>query len=183
MIQYLERVIWKILYPAMKEANLVRDCLPEPPTPTRRALPHGVRIIRDIWIDKQKKKNFCYDNVSCLFCIMNRHTCLDQMNHSVLEEHEVQVCSPDGVIIHWHVLTQLLVQKIQRWHLSQRRVWEMLNKFQSIKKLKKFNIIGYSPSRRFWELLNLHLRVLLLLVPERLWKMEKNDQRIHKLVN
>ena len=55
---------------------------------------------------------------------MNRHTCLDQMNHSVLEEHEVQVCSPDGVIIHRHVLTQLLVQKIQRWHLSQRRVWE-----------------------------------------------------------
>ena len=55
MIHYLERVIWKILYPAIKEANLVRDCLPEPPTPTRRALPQGVRIIRDIWIDKQRQ--------------------------------------------------------------------------------------------------------------------------------
>lgn len=44
----LESVIWKILYPAIKEASLVSDCLPEPPTPTRRALPHGVRIIRDI---------------------------------------------------------------------------------------------------------------------------------------
>ena len=45
---HLESVIWKILYPAIKEASLVSDCLPEPPTPTRRALPHGVRMIREI---------------------------------------------------------------------------------------------------------------------------------------
>lgn len=49
---HLVSVIWKILYPAIKEASLVRDCLPDPPTPTRRALPHGVRIIREIWYEK-----------------------------------------------------------------------------------------------------------------------------------
>lgn len=36
----------------MKEASLVRDCLPEPPTPTRRAFPLGVRMIREIWAKK-----------------------------------------------------------------------------------------------------------------------------------
>ena len=45
---YLVSVIWNILYPAIKEASRVRDCLPEPPTPTRRAFPHGVRMIREI---------------------------------------------------------------------------------------------------------------------------------------
>ena len=45
---HLVSVIWKILYPAIKEASRVRDCLPEPPTPTRRAFPQGVRIIREI---------------------------------------------------------------------------------------------------------------------------------------
>jgi len=44
----LVRVIWKILYPDTKDASLVKDCLPEPPTPTSRALPRGVRIIRKI---------------------------------------------------------------------------------------------------------------------------------------
>lgn len=45
------------MYPAIKEASLVSDCLPEPPTPTRRALPHGVRIIRDILGKKMRKMN------------------------------------------------------------------------------------------------------------------------------
>ena len=31
------------------------------------------------------------------------------MNHSVLEKHKIQVRSSDGVIVHGHVLTQLLV--------------------------------------------------------------------------
>jgi len=34
----------------MNEANFVKDCLPEPPTPTKSACPLGVRIIRDILI-------------------------------------------------------------------------------------------------------------------------------------
>ena len=48
MLLYLLRVIWNILYPAINDANLVSDCFPEPPTPTNRALPRGVRIILDI---------------------------------------------------------------------------------------------------------------------------------------
>lgn len=46
---YRVRVIWKILYPAMNEASLVRLCFPEPPTPTNKALPLGVRIILDTY--------------------------------------------------------------------------------------------------------------------------------------
>ena len=49
MILYLVKVIWNILYPAMKEANRVRDCFPEPPTPTSNAFPRGVLMIREIW--------------------------------------------------------------------------------------------------------------------------------------
>ena len=33
----------------MNEARRVRLCFPEPPTPTRRALPQSVRMIREIW--------------------------------------------------------------------------------------------------------------------------------------
>ena len=36
------------MYPDTKDASLVKDCLPEPPTPTSRALPRGVRIMRRI---------------------------------------------------------------------------------------------------------------------------------------
>lgn len=46
----LVRVIWKVWYPAMNEANLVRLCFPDPPTPTSRAFPCGVRRIREIRI-------------------------------------------------------------------------------------------------------------------------------------
>ena len=45
----LVRVIWKILYPDTNDASLVKDCLPEPPTPTSRECPRGVRITRRIW--------------------------------------------------------------------------------------------------------------------------------------
>jgi len=34
----------------MKEASLVKDCFPDPPTPTNRALPRGRRMILDILI-------------------------------------------------------------------------------------------------------------------------------------
>lgn len=34
----------------MYDANLVRLCFPDPPTPTNNAFPWGVRIIRDILI-------------------------------------------------------------------------------------------------------------------------------------
>ena len=43
-----DRVIWKVLYPAMNDASLVSDCLPEPPTPTSSAWPFGVRMMREI---------------------------------------------------------------------------------------------------------------------------------------
>ena len=46
---YLVSVIWNILYPAMKDASLVRLCFPEPPTPTNKAFPRGILIILDIW--------------------------------------------------------------------------------------------------------------------------------------
>ena len=48
-LPYLVRVIWNVLYPAMKEESRVRLCLPEPPTPTASAWPLGVRIIREIF--------------------------------------------------------------------------------------------------------------------------------------
>ncbi len=46
--RYLVNVIWKVLYPAINEASLVKDCFPLPPTPTNNALPLGVLIIREI---------------------------------------------------------------------------------------------------------------------------------------
>ena len=44
----LVKVIWKVLYPAINDAKRVRDCFPEPPTPTSNALPPGFPMIRDI---------------------------------------------------------------------------------------------------------------------------------------
>lgn len=68
---YRVRVIWKILYPAMKEANLVRLCLPEPPTPTSRALPPAVRIILDTYTTQNPnidiKLGFITGVASCNF--------------------------------------------------------------------------------------------------------------------
>ena len=45
---YLVSVIWKVLYPAMYDARRVRDCFPEPPTPTNKACPLGVRMMREM---------------------------------------------------------------------------------------------------------------------------------------
>ena len=50
LVAYLVIAIWNVLYPAMHDAKRVSDCLPDPPTPTRSALPPGDRIIRDILI-------------------------------------------------------------------------------------------------------------------------------------
>ena len=68
---HLVNVIWKILYPAMKEANRVRLCLPEPPTPTNRAWPRSVRMIREILAERSiyslvkfKLKNIVLDSGS-----------------------------------------------------------------------------------------------------------------------
>lgn len=47
---HLLSVIWKVWYPAMNDANLVRLCFPDPPTPTSRPFPCGVRRIREIRI-------------------------------------------------------------------------------------------------------------------------------------
>lgn len=46
----LVSVIWKVWYPAMNDASLVRLCFPEPPTPTSRAFPCGNRRILEIRI-------------------------------------------------------------------------------------------------------------------------------------
>lgn len=54
---YRVRVIWKKSNEAMKEASLVKLCLPEPPTPTSKALPPGVRIILDTYSDNRKRKH------------------------------------------------------------------------------------------------------------------------------
>ena len=32
----------------MKLANLPNDCFPEPPTPTNKALPHGLSVMREM---------------------------------------------------------------------------------------------------------------------------------------
>lgn len=48
-ITNLVRVIWKVLYPAINEASRVRDCFPDPPTPTNKACPFGVLMMRDIF--------------------------------------------------------------------------------------------------------------------------------------
>lgn len=47
---YLVKIIWKVSYPAIYDASLVRLCFPDPPTPTNNAFPCGVRMIRDILI-------------------------------------------------------------------------------------------------------------------------------------
>ena len=44
---YRVSVIWKVLYPAIKDDSLVSDCFPEPPTPTNITFPRGWRITRD----------------------------------------------------------------------------------------------------------------------------------------
>ena len=56
MATYRVRAIWNVLYPAMKDASLVSDCLPEPPTPTSRALPPGLRMMRDICRESEEWK-------------------------------------------------------------------------------------------------------------------------------
>lgn len=45
---YLVIAIWKVLYPATKEANLVMDCFPDPPTPTSTKLPRGMRMVLEM---------------------------------------------------------------------------------------------------------------------------------------
>lgn len=70
------RVIWKVLYPAMKEASLVRDCFPEPPTPTSRALPRGVRMMRDtftrcIMASLKKTRSMPDPRMPSLYCWRN----------------------------------------------------------------------------------------------------------------
>ena len=72
----LVRVIWKVLYPAMKEASLVRDCFPEPPTPTSRALPRGVRMMRDtftrcIMASLKKTRSMPDPRMPSLYCWRN----------------------------------------------------------------------------------------------------------------
>ena len=46
---------WKVLYPAMKVASLVRLCLPDPPTPTSIRFPPGLRITLKLTRDTFKK--------------------------------------------------------------------------------------------------------------------------------
>ena len=75
-IHYLVKVIWNVLYPAMKEASLVSDCLPEPPTPTRRACPLGVRMIREIftrWVMASLKntRSIPEPRILSLYCCRN----------------------------------------------------------------------------------------------------------------
>lgn len=53
---------WKRLNPAMDVANLVRDCRPPPPTPTKSALPKGclmMRLIRKICCAAYVKRTRC----------------------------------------------------------------------------------------------------------------------------
>lgn len=40
----------------MKEANFERLCFPEPPTPTSKAFPYAVRIIRETYRGINKEK-------------------------------------------------------------------------------------------------------------------------------
>lgn len=40
--------IWKMSCPLMYDAKRASDCLPEPPTPTRKALPRGLDVMREI---------------------------------------------------------------------------------------------------------------------------------------
>lgn len=69
---YRVRVIWKILYPAMNEASLVKLCLPEPPTPTNKALPPGVRIILDTYANKTKNTHRSVINKMGFICVTIR---------------------------------------------------------------------------------------------------------------
>lgn len=56
------------------------DCLPEPPTPTRRALPPGFRMMREIWAGRKMRIGLvlsncvrvwlCYEIVVCYACVM-----------------------------------------------------------------------------------------------------------------
>ena len=41
-------LIWKTVWPPMKAARRVSDCLPEPPTPTSSALPRGSEMMREM---------------------------------------------------------------------------------------------------------------------------------------
>lgn len=49
----------------MKAASLDRDCLPEPPTPTSKALPLGLSKIRFIL---KTEKNTKWNLISVIYC-------------------------------------------------------------------------------------------------------------------
>lgn len=69
---YLVNIIWNVSYPATKDASLVKLCFPEPPTPTKRAFPRGVRITREICVRWQifiatVCKSFTFKNPTCYY--------------------------------------------------------------------------------------------------------------------
>lgn len=37
---------------------------------------------------------------------------LNKMGHCIFEKHEIQLPSSDSIVVHSHVLTQLLIQEI-----------------------------------------------------------------------
>lgn len=75
----------------MKDANLVKLCLPEPPTPTSKALPLKTTHAAYLLVFKILEIK--------LWIYRNLPRCIDdawynkQMDHSVVEEHQIQMRS------------------------------------------------------------------------------------------
>mmetsp|Transcript_631 Transcript_631/g.2087 ORF Transcript_631/g.2087 Transcript_631/m.2087 type:complete len:522 (+) Transcript_631:157-1722(+) len=75
-------VIWNVNAPDTYAANLVRDCLPEPPTPTNKALPRSIASSRAMRImcfsasSKSTKSSFSAFEVSLNIFILASATCL-----------------------------------------------------------------------------------------------------------
>lgn len=99
----------------MNEASLVKLCLPEPPTPTSKAFPPGVRIILDTYNDNRKRKrneNYQYNIKPCNYGsfgglvrgvtagdLSESRQYLDQMYHSILKEDHVHASTPNSLVV------------------------------------------------------------------------------------
>jgi hypothetical protein len=84
--------MWNVLYPAMNDANLVNDCLPEPPTPTRRTLPPGCRNVREIFemkVQVEPGRTLSFQNFSYF----------NEMLNGVLEKDEIHAVAADHFIV------------------------------------------------------------------------------------
>ena len=98
-----------MLYPAMYEARRVRLCFPDPPTPTSKALPLSVRMIREIYRKANLKivRMMLSPVVQDKYGLIGLYPDLDKVSHGICEENQIQAGAPDELVVQGLVEHQL----------------------------------------------------------------------------